>query len=89
MPLVSQSPATQYVYFFYWACSVSSAGAYGDIGGVTPAEIAFETITMLFFRVYFTFISAEVARIFTSTYVNFKSNLDRVINKTKYDAIKY
>ena len=81
MPLVSQSPATQYVYFIYWACSVSSAGAYGDIGGVTPFEKAFETLAMLFFRVYFTFIAAEVASIFTSAYVAFKANLDKVINR--------
>lgn len=89
MPLATQSPATQYVYFIYWACSVSSAGAYGDIGGVTPLEKAFETLAMLFFRVYFTFISAEVARIFTSTYVSFKANLDRVTNNKHLRYNKY
>jgi len=78
-PLIDQPPFIQYINFIYWAFSVSSSGSYGgDISAVTSLEKFFEIITVLFFRVYFTFISAEVATIFTSAYVSFKSNLDKV-----------
>jgi len=78
-PLIDQPPFIQYINFIYWAFSVSSSGSYGgDISAVTSFEKFFEIITVLFFRIYFTFISAEVATIFTSAYVSFKSNLDKV-----------
>lgn len=78
MPLTAQEPSTQYVYFIYWAFSVSSSGSFGDIISVTPFEKFFEIVTVLFFKVYFAFIAAEVASIFTSAYVSFKENLDKV-----------
>ena len=82
-PLIDESAFVQYINFIYWAFSVSSCGSYaGDISGVTPLEKIFEIVVMLFFRVYFTFISAEVATIFASAYISFKSNLDK---KTMYD----
>ena len=78
-PLIDEPAFIQYINFIYWAFSVSSGGSYaGDIAGVTSFEKSFEIIVMLFFRVYFTFISAEVATIFARAYVSFKSNLDKV-----------
>ena len=79
MPLTAQEPSIQYIYFIYWAFSVSSSGSFGDIISVTPFEKFFEILTVLFFRVYFAFIAAEVASIFTSAYVSFKENLDKVL----------
>lgn len=77
-PLIEQFPSIQYIHFIYWAYCVSSSGAYGDIGGVTPFEKIFQIFAMIFFRIYFTFISAEIANLFASVYFNFKVNLDKV-----------
>jgi hypothetical protein len=79
MPLTLQDPSIQYIYFIYWAFSVSSSGSFGDIVSVTPFEKFFEIVTVLFFKTYFAFIAAEVASIFTSAYVSFKENLDKVL----------
>lgn len=79
MPLTDQAPSVRYINFIYWAFSVSSGGAYGDILAITPAESIFQTGAMLFFRVYFAFIAAEVATIFANNYTSFKENLDKVL----------
>lgn len=63
----------------YWACSVSSAGAYGDISGITPWEKWFQIITTLFFRVYFAFYAAEIAAIVSSGQTFYTENLAKVI----------
>lgn len=82
MPLVDQSSFVQYVYFLYWACSVSSSGAYGDIAAVAPAEKFFEVISLLFFRIYFAFCAAEVATIVSNSYMSYTENLAKVTSKS-------
>ena len=79
MPLTSQPVLTQYIYFTYWAYSLSSSGSYGDIRAVTPKEKIFQVISMLFFRIYFAFCTAVVSNIVSSAYVSFTENLAKVI----------
>lgn len=68
----------------YWACSVSSSGAYGDISGVTPGEKWFQIITTIFFRVYFAFYAAEIAAIVSSGYAYYTENLAKVIIRNDF-----
>ena len=81
-----------YVNFIYWASCVSGGGAYGDIFAMTPYEKLFQVFSLLFFRTYFSLVSADISNIVTASratvteYKNKMSLLETWMKSTKLDV---
>jgi CRP-like cAMP-binding protein len=84
VPLQDQEHYLRYTNFLYWALSCSSAGAAGDVLGVTHKEKIFEIILLLFFKVYVAFITAEVATAVSSLKIAYSENLEKTETYNKW-----
>lgn len=50
----------------YWTVAASAGGSYGDIRAVGRYEKIFEIIIIILFRVYISFVAAEITTLFAS-----------------------
>ena len=60
----------------HWCSCASSTGTYADIYAVTPFEKFFQAFALIFFRVYFSLVAADISNMVTSaraTIAEFKS----------------
>ena len=55
-----------YICFFYWAFSATGTTAYGDMNAETPVEKTFQSICLLLYKMYMTFVVAQFSNAITS-----------------------
>lgn len=80
VPFLKKNIFEIYLNYVYWSYTTSSTGPYGDINAITQLERCFQILVVLIFKIFTSFLAAEVTNIAASYKSGLSDHLRKVNN---------